>query len=277
MKKKLFVFSALLVLVLAIVGVYIWFTYLVVKTIRYDPQLTIYWGGMNGNSIVLVSEDGSKALVVDTKDGGDSKDLRESVTAKEIIIVNTHSHYDHTQGNSLYPEAIVIGGAYAKKQWASDSDESRYPDQTIELNEEKVIMIGSETVHIYNTGRAHTWNDVVVYCEKRQLLVTGDLVFHEIHPVLYSKIGSHVSRWIKVLETLSEKYNIKTVVPGHGRVSDKTIIAGMRDYFVRIGNATNDTEKMANLKKEYAHYFSIPKMTEFDNTVNFIKNEQEKK
>ncbi|MCP4352798.1 MAG: MBL fold metallo-hydrolase [Desulfobacterales bacterium] len=277
MKKKLLIISALLIVILFFVGAYLWYTYVVVKTIKYDPQLTIYWGGMNGNSIVLVSEDGSKALVVDTKAEDDAKDLRESITAKDIIIVNTHSHYDHTLGNSLYPKATVIAGAYSKEQWSSDSDESRYPDQTIEPKAEKVIRIGSETVHVYNTGRGHTRNDVVVYCEKRQLLVTGDLIFHEIHPVLYSKSGSHVGSWIKILEILSDKYSIKTVIPGHGRISDKSIITGMRDYFVRIRNAVNDKEKLANLKKEYAHYFSIPNMTGFDNTVNFIKNEQELK
>lgn len=274
MKKKLLIISAFLLASLAIGGGYLYYTYFVVKTIKYDPQLTIYWGGMSGNSIVLVSEDGSKALVVDTKTEGDAKDLRKTVTAKDVIIVNTHSHHDHTVGNSLYPEATVIAGTYSKEQWGEESKHNKYPTQAIAPNEEKVIKIGSETVHIYNTGRAHTWNDVVVYCEKRQLLVTGDLIFHHIHPYLNSKTGTNVGSWIKVMEALPQKYNIKTVVPGHGTVSDKTIITGTRDYFFEISSAVNDAGKLADLKKKYASYFSIPNMTDFDNTVNFIKNEQ---
>lgn len=274
MKKKPLVLAALVVVALAIGGTYFWYNYFAVKTVQYDPQLTVYWGGMSGNSIILVSEDGSKALVVDTKIKDDAKHLQKKVTAKDIIIVNTHSHYDHTGGNSLYPKASVIGGAYSKEQWAGDSDQSRYPDQTIAPKEERVISIGGETVHIHNTGRAHTWNDVVVYCEKRQLLVAGDLIFHNVHPFLHSKTGSHVGSWIKVLEMLPEKYDIKTVVPGHGAISDKSVVTGMKDYFVEISGAINDPEKLSGLKKKYDSYFSVPKMTGFENTVRFIKNEQ---
>jgi glyoxylase-like metal-dependent hydrolase (beta-lactamase superfamily II) len=274
MKKKLLVIGAVIVVALAVAGGYFWYNYFAVKTIKYDSQLTIYWGGMAGNSIVLVSEDGSKALVVDTKAEGDAKDLRKNVTAKEVIIVNTHSHYDHTLGNSLYPEATIIAGAYSKEQWASVTKQSKYPDQTIAPKTEKVIKIGNETVHIYNTGRAHSWNDIIVYLEKRQLLVVGDLVFQDIHPALFLESGTHIGSWIKVLESLSEKYSIKTVIPGHGMVSDKSIIIGMRDYFIQISNAVNDPEKLAILKKKYASYFSVPNMTGFDNTVTFIKDEK---
>jgi cyclase len=274
MKKKLLIIIAVIVVAFAVGGVHFWYSYFAVHTIKYDPQLTIYWGGMAGNSLVLVSEDGSKALVIDTKAEGDAKDLRKNVIAKDVIIVNTHSHYDHTMGNFLYPEATIIGGAYSKEQWAADSKQSRYPDQTITPQSGKVIKIGSETVQIYNTGRAHTLNDMIVYLEKRQLLFVGDLVFVGIHPPLFSQSGAHVGSWIKVLEMLPEKYTIKTVIPGHGTISDKNIIKEMRDYFIQIRDAVNDSEKLENLKKKYDHYFSVPNMSGFDYTVNFIKNEQ---
>lgn len=277
MKKWLLIISAFIVAALAAGGVYFWYTFYVVHTITYDSQLTIYWGGASGNSMVLVSEDGSKALVVDTKEKEDAKDLRKTVTAKDVIVVNTHSHYDHALGNILYPKATVIGGAYSKAQWASDSRGSRYPDETIAPQEEKTIKIGSETVHIYNTGRAHTWNDIVVYCENRQVLVSGDLIFHNFHPVLYSRNGTQVGAMIKVLEMLPEKYRIKTVIPGHGTVGDVSIITGMRDYFVQIKDAIDSADKLEKLNKKYASYISIPNMTSFDNTVNFVKNEQKTK
>ena len=100
------------------------------------------------------------------------------------------------------------------------------------------------------------------------------MIFRGIHPALFLESSTHVGSWIKVLESLTEKYSIKTVIPGHGRISDKSIIIGMRDYFIQISNAVNDAEKLANLKTKYASYFSVPNMTGFDNTVTFIKNEQ---
>jgi cyclase len=235
--------------------------------------LTIYIGG-GGNSIVLTSEDGTKALIVDTKMGGAAKDLMKSVKAGEIIIVNTHSHSDHTSGNSLYPSAKIIAGAYTREQWDIDSDKSRYPDILLKSGEEKVFQIGSEKVHIRNMGRAHTWNDVVVYCENRKFLATGDIVFFDMHPALLTKSGSNVKLWVGVLNDLYNRYNVKTLVPGHGKVSDRNGLVVMKDYFVSIGDSIGKPEMQAALKKKYKDYFAIPFMSGIDKTMKYIENEK---
>jgi cyclase len=236
--------------------------------------LTVYLGG-GGNSIVLTSEDGSQALVVDTKMRSAAKKLRDEVKAAEITIVNTHAHYDHTGGNALYPSAKIISGAYTNEQWDNDSKKtSRYPDLALKPGEEKVIKLGSETVRIRNMGRAHTWNDVVVYCEKRKILVTGDLVFIDMHPALYTKSGANVASWIGVLDSLASRYKIKTLIPGHGKISDQTALAVMKDYFVSIGDAIGKPDKQAELKKKYKDYFTLPGIFSFRNTTKFIEKEK---
>jgi cyclase len=277
MKKVLLIVVLLIVVIIAVGGFYFWKIYQQfgkVETVQLDPQLTVYLGG-GGNSIVLTSEDGSQALVVDTKMKGAAKRLRDEVKASQIIIVNTHAHYDHTGGNALYPTAEIISGAYTKEQWDDDSRKtSRYPDVVLKPSEEKVIKIGSETVHIRNMGRAHTWNDVVVYCEKRQLLVAGDLVLLDMHAALHAKSGANVASWIGVLDSLSKKYKIKTLIPGHGKISDQTALAVMKDYFVSIGDAIGKPDKQAELKKKYKDYFTIPGIFSFGNTTKFIEKER---
>ncbi len=179
MKKVLLIVGLTILVVIAAGGIYFWKSYqdfIKVETVSHDPQLTIYLGG--GNSIVLTSEDGASALIVDTKMRGAAQILKNQVKAKDITIVNTHDHFDHVGGNALYPQAKIIAGAYTKEQWDEDSDKtSRYPDVTLKPGEEKIMKIGSETVHIFNTGRAHTWNDVVVYLENRKLLVSRAIWF----------------------------------------------------------------------------------------------------
>ena len=280
MKKVLLIVSLLIVIIIAVGGFYFWKIYQQfgkVETVQLDPQLTVYLGG-GGNSIVLTSEDGSKALVVDTKMRRAAKKLRDEVKATEITIVNTHAHFDHVGGNALYPSAKIVSGAYTNEQWDNDSKKtSRYPDLTLKPGEEKVIKIGSETVRVRNMGRAHTWNDVVVYCEKRQLLVAGDLVFIDMHAALYTKSGANVASWIRVLETLASRYKIKILIPGHGKVSDQTALAVMKDYFVSIGDAIGKPDKQAELKKKYKEYFSIPGIFSFRNTTKFIEKERKGK
>jgi glyoxylase-like metal-dependent hydrolase (beta-lactamase superfamily II) len=276
MKKILKVLGLLIVLAIAAGGIYLWQSYqsfMKVEKIQYDPQLAIYLGC--GNSVVLTSEDGSIALVVDTKMRGAAENLREKVDAEDIIIVNTHDHFDHVGGNPLYQPAKIIAGKYSKKQWQDDAGKaSRYPDITIKTGEEKVLKIGSETVHIYNTGRAHTWNDVVVYFENRKLLVTGDLVFNNMHPAVLPKSGTKVASWINVLNTLSKKYSIKTLVPGHGPVADQNALVAMRDYFIAVGDAIGNKEKQKALEEKYKSYISFPGMFSVSNTLKFIEQER---
>jgi glyoxylase-like metal-dependent hydrolase (beta-lactamase superfamily II) len=276
MKKALIIIVSIIVVVLAIGVILLRPVYqklIAVETIKYDPQLTIYTGG-GGNSIVLTSEDGTKALIVDTKMGGAAKDLKNSVKAGEIIIASTHSHSDHTGGNSLYPSAKIIAGAYTREQWDIDSGKSRYPDVLLKAGEEKIIRIGTEKVHIRNVGPAHTMNDLVVYFENRKFLAAGDLIFLDMHPALLTKSGSNVKLWIGALGDLYNRYNVKTLLPGHGKVSDRTALIVMKDYFVSIGDSIGNPEKQAELKKKYKDYFSLPFMSGFDKTLKYIENEK---
>jgi len=178
-------------------------------------------------------------------------------------------------GNPLYPQAKIIAGEYSKKQWQDDAGKaSRYPDITLKIGEEKVLKIGSETVHIYNMGRAHTWNDMVVYFENRKLLASGDLVFNNMHPAVIAKSGTKVVSWVHALEELSKKYSIKTLVPGHGPVADQNALVGMKDYFVAVGDSIGNKEKQAVLKEKYKNYVTFPGMFSFNNTLKFIEQER---
>jgi cyclase len=277
MKKFLIIGGSILGLIIIVAAFFAWQTFaamMATETINYDPQLFIVLGG-GGNSIVLTSEDGSRSIVVDTKMAGAAKKLRKMVTAPDVTVINTHFHRDHLGGNELYPSAHIIAGAYSQEQWKQLAGKNRFPDETVQPGQEKVITFGSETLHVRNMGRAHTWDDVVVYLEKRKMLVTGDILFLGKNPVLFSQGGANVASWMSVLDTLQKfYYTTGTVVPGHGPVSDIKALVLMKEYFTGAEDAAAHPEKRPAFMDKYKSLSSMPGMSGPDKTIEFIEKEK---
>jgi glyoxylase-like metal-dependent hydrolase (beta-lactamase superfamily II) len=275
MKKVLSIIIVIISAVLLVGGILFWKTYqsfMAVQVIQYDPQLTIFLGG-GGNSIALTSEDGKKTLLVDTKMGSASAQIRKRVTSDDIAIVNTHFHVDHISGNKLFPNARIIAGAYSHEQWERAAKKNRYPDTVVKPGEELILSIGNEKVHIRNMGQAHTWDDIVVFLENRRVLISGDMIFINMHPVLFAQSGADTRMWTHALDTLMTTYNVSAIIPGHGPVSDAGAIMKMRDYFSASESAAANPSIQKTLESRFKAYGSIPGMSSLDKTISFIKNQ----
>jgi cyclase len=267
---------ALLVAIVILIGRSSYKKFMEVETIPVDKNLTVYLGG-GGNSLVLASDDGKEALIVDTKMDAAAKTLAASVKAASVTIVNTHYHRDHVGGNHLFPNATLIAGAYTPEQWKAMAATSKYPDRVVKPGQDTVLHIAGETVHVRNMGRAHSWDDVVVYLENRKFLATGDIVFNHRNPALFAQGGTNVTAWVAALDSLLVGYDPVKVLPGHGLMSDKSALNDAREYFVSIGNAIGSPEKIAAVKEKYKSYPGIPFMADLDRTIKFVENEMKAK
>jgi cyclase len=196
--------------------------------------------------------------------------LRKQVKAPNITLVNTHFHLDHARGNRLYPKAYVISGNTNWKQWDFDTAHSKHPDRVLNPGEETCLMIDDEVVRIMDMGQAHSPNDVVVLFEKRKVLAAGDLVWVNMHPVLLDR-NTNLKSWLAYLEKLDKEYDVQTVVPGHGRVSGKSSILGMREYFLSVSQAIGNHNELARLRDKYRRYGTFPIFGSFSRTVRLLR------
>jgi cyclase len=280
MKKKIFIGIGIgLIVVIVCAGIFLYPTIRFMtekETIHVDPNFTLVLGG-GGNSGILVGD--SAVVVIDTKMMGNSEDLyklaKEKAGQKPIIVINTHYHSDHVNGNKHYKGSKIYIGNYEKEFLQKNIDTENQPTDIVK--DSLLIDLGTEQVHLYNVGQAHTFHDLVVYLSNRHVLFTGDLIFNNVNPVLKEASGADVSQWIHVLELLMNRWGDSKIVPGHGPVGDKEMIVTMHQYFIDMTTAATDSSKEYRLIDKYSGWMTLPGMTSPQKTIEYIRMTDRKK
>ena len=272
-KKILLGIAIALILLVACFFIFIYPTFnsfLKTETVQFDSSLTIVLGG-GGNSGVLVTD--RAVVVIDTKMSKPAKELAKLVKEKagnrKIIVINTHYHGDHINGNNLYKGSTIIIGNYDMDFLKKNIKPEFMPNAFVK--DSLVLALGKDTLMLYNLGQAHTFRDMVVYLKGRKLLFSGDLIFDKMNPVLKKESGADINKWIKVLDNILAR-DIKTIVPGHGKIGGKEIALSLKQYFEDMKMAASDPSKEAKLKAKYSTWFNVPSMASTEKTIEYIKS-----
>ncbi len=142
------------------------------------------------------------------------------------VLVNTHHHGDHTNGNCLLPFATIVGhercreamletgifrvdGVWDPVDWGDLDVAPPFVTFETRLN----VFVDDLLVELHHLGTAaHTTNDVVAWIPERRVLFSGDLVFNGGTPFVL--MGS-VEGSLRVLSKLAD-FDADVIVPGHG-------------------------------------------------------------
>ena len=180
------------------------------------------------------------AAVDATVDAHDARVGAPMVPERARLLVNTHQHGDHTNGNCLHPGATIIGhhacreaiaasgilrpdGLWDPVEWGALEPAPPFVTFADRLD----IHVGDLRVELrhFDTA-AHTTNDVVAWIPAHRVLFAGDLVFNGGTPfvLMGSVAGSLVS-----LDHIAE-LDVAVLVPGHGDVCGPEAIDVVGEY-----------------------------------------------
>jgi glyoxylase-like metal-dependent hydrolase (beta-lactamase superfamily II) len=207
--------------------------------------------GSGGNISVLTGPDG-KLMV----DGGIALSKEKLMTALDHIgpgpvkyVINTHYHWDHTDGNAwLHDTGATIV--------AQDNTLTRLREGTRVIDwsftfrpvpagglptevfkTDRTIQFGDETVVLKYRGSGHTDTDVTAYFKKADILAVGDIWWNGYYPFIDYSAGGSIDGVIReVNECIKASTNHTIIVPGHGDVSDRETLIEFRDMLVAIRN-----------------------------------------
>jgi len=168
------------------------------------------------------------------------------------LAVNTHLHGDHTYGNSLLPEHTMLVSHPATRAgiladpiidgcppfWSPVPDwgnVTRRP-ANVTVTDRLTLHSGDRRVEVRHPGHAaHTLGDLVAWLPDERVLFTGDLVFHQVTPLVF--MGS-VEGALRSLDWLAA-FEPGHVVPGHGPLVDdlSAVLATHERYYRLIQDA----------------------------------------
>ncbi len=194
---------------------------------------------MDVNCVVVQGRE--RCLLVDTgSTAGEGQRLRtaalEIAAGRELVVVNTHAHYDHCFGNSAFEGTPIWASAGCardlletgarQRELAAAGWEPKDPEfaralaaaplalPTNEVEGRARLELGGLSVELEAVGRGHTDHDLVAFLPQLRVLIAGDLVEESGPPALED---CWPFSWPRVLRRLLD-WEPLTIVPGHGRV-----------------------------------------------------------
>lgn len=173
------------------------------------------------------------------------------------FLVNTHYHWDHTDGNAWLHEkgATIIAHENTLKRLTSGTRVIEWgfyfpptppagrPTTLVKTG--KTIEFEGETVVIQGFPTGHTDSDLAVYFKKADVLAVGDLWWNGHYPFLDNGGGGSIDGVIRSVNECIQMSTAQTmIIPGHGEVGDRASLEEFRNMLVTV------RRNVAMLKRE---------------------------
>jgi glyoxylase-like metal-dependent hydrolase (beta-lactamase superfamily II) len=226
------------------------------QTLRGNVSALI---GSGGNIGVLTGPDGK--LIIDSGYQTSRAKISDALSklGPEPIkhLVNTHWHFDHTDGNEwMHADgAVILAHENTRKHLSTttrvDGWDFTFPPSpagavpTETMDKEKTLRLNGATIALTYYGPSHTDGDLSAYFAEADVLHCGDTWWNGHFPFIDYSTGGHINGMIKAAEANLAKVTEKTIViPGHGKIGGKAELTEYRDMLVTI------RDRVAALKKE---------------------------
>ena len=209
------------------------------------------------NIVVVLGRD--EALVLDTRSTHAQAreildDLRELGSPPVGSVVNSHGHYDHAFGNSVFRPAPIWGHDRCASMLRTFGERMRAavaaevpdiasdlaavvidPPERLFAERATICLDDGREVELRYLGRGHTDNDIVLRVDGADVLCAGDLLENGATP---SFSDGYPMEWPATAELLLAMTGPATVVvPGHGDHAGRAFVESQLAGFRAVADA----------------------------------------
>jgi glyoxylase-like metal-dependent hydrolase (beta-lactamase superfamily II) len=239
-----------------------------------DNMYVLRGGG--GNTAVFIMANG--VALVDTKITGWGQPIIERVkelTDKPITtIINTHTHYDHTEGNVEFPPTVevvthentaklmpemrdVYGIQNSGRNVFRDNKGRNLPKRT--FRDRLTLGSGNDRIELHYFGRAHTSGDAFVAFPAIRVLHTGDAFPNKGMPIMDMNNGGSGLEYADTIAKAAGLADIDTVITGHNATTVAMADVKMYSEFIReFVDAVRAAKKSGRTIDEFAKTWKVP-------------------
>ncbi len=215
--------------------------------------------GAGGNIAVLAAKEGK--LIVDSGYASCQPQLTEALAAINAepiqVLINTHWHIDHVDGNEWMHSAGATIWAHENTRYRMTSPQhiaafnADFPPAptgalpTILFNSYRMLSDQENTVKLTHYEPAHTDTDLSVYFTEADVFHCGDTWFNGTYPFIDCSTGGSINGMIAAAaQNLANVTDKTIIIPGHGPIGNKGQLSEFNDMLVAV------RDNVAKHKKE---------------------------
>lgn len=228
----------------------------VVTVDKVRDTLYVLKGG-GGNTALFLTATG--AVVVDTKLPGWGQPLLDAVrtvTDKPVtMVINTHTHYDHTNGQVEFPASVEVVAHENTKRYMQESNPvyalQSGPQPNIftanggrgmasrTFRDTLTINSGADRIDLHYFGRAHTGGDTYVVFPALGVMHVGDTFPTRDLPIMDINNGGSGVAFADTLTKAAAVPGVTTIINGHNAVTMtpadvKTYASFIREFVTTV-------------------------------------------
>jgi len=215
--------------------------------------------GSGGNIAVLPGKDGK--LLVDSGFSTSKTQITEALNGLGAeppkTLIDTHWHFDHTDGNEWMhaARATIVAHENTKKRLSTPqviaAFHASFPPSpagaipTVVFSDSDSLQTNGERIELKHYAPAHTDTDISVHFVNADVLHVGDTWFNGFYPFIDYSTGGNIDGMIAATKLNLGRAGATTVIiPGHGPIGDRMVLAEYASMLQAV------REKVAALKQQ---------------------------
>jgi cyclase len=224
--------------------------------------------GAGGNMVAQTGPEGD--LLIDASFSTAVPHIKEALAglSKDApdALINTHWHFDHTDGNAGLHEAGFQIVAHQKTRDRLSTPQTvkmlgmSLPAApaaalpSITFDHSLHVWHNGDTLDLVHFEPAHTDSDIYIHFHKADVLHLGDTWFNGFYPFIDESSGGNIGGMIKANQRALDIASSTTkIIPGHGPLGDKAglqkfhdVLSDIRDKVAALKSAgASETEAIA--------------------------------